>query len=261
MNKFIYLSLLFCLCFSCKPTKDLICLKDLQNQNLQEGIPVPSVDYKIKESDNLYIDIQTMNPEINMLFNPSKGTGYSSGTSQNYGDLTGQYLNGFIVDKNGEVTMPILGKVKVIDQTIEDAQALIQEKADKYIKDATIKLKLLNYKITIMGEVNNPGVYYNYNDYVTILDALSMANGQTDYSNIENALVMRQTEEGTKNFRLNLKSGVDLMNSPAYYIQPNDVIYIEPDNSKKRQINATTYSLIISTISTLVLTIHYFWQD
>ncbi len=261
MNKFFSLIMLCCICFSCKPTKDFICLTDLNNQEIQKGIPIPAMDYKIKENDNLYIDIQTMNPDINILFNPSKSTGFSGGTSQNYGDLTSQYLNGFVVNSEGVVTMPILGKVNVMEKTIPQAQALIQQQADKYIKDATIKLKLLNYKITVLGEVNRPGVYYNYNNYITILDALSMASGQTDYSNIEKALVMRETKEGTESFRINLKSGENLMSSPAYYLQPNDVIYIEPDHSKKWLLNTRNISLIISGMSTLVLTIHYFFQD
>ncbi len=261
MNKYFLLPVLLCICFSCKLKKDFVCLADLDDQDLQEGIPVPSIDYKIKKSDNLYVDIQTMNPEINTLFNPSKGSGYSSGTSQNYGSIVGQYLNGFIVNENGDIVMPILGKVNVLGKTISEAQFQIQERADKYIKDATVKLKLLNFKITVMGEVHQPGVYYNYNNYITILDAISMASGQTDYSNIEQALVMRQTDEGTKSYRLNLKSGEEIMNSPAYYLQPNDVIYVEPDKSKRRQINARTYSLVLSSISTLVLTIHYFFDD
>lgn len=260
MNKFLFFSIIVIignLYTSCKTKKDLTYLQDLSNQELQEGVPTPAKAYKIKENDNLYIDILSMNQEINALFNPSKGMGYNSGTQQNYGDISSQYLNGFQVDFKGDITMPILGTVKVLDKTIHEAQELIQTEVDKYIKDATIKVKLLNFKLTVMGEVKNPGVYYNYNNYITILDGISMASGQTDYSHIKNVLVLRQTENGIKSYRMDLTSSKDLLISKAFYLQPNDVIYIEPDKSKRLKINMPVFTLILSSISTAVLLLKY----
>ncbi len=258
MNKHFSLALLLLLIItSCSSRKKFTYINDLNNNELLQGLPPEAPTYKIKSNDNLYIDIQTLNPEINILFNPSKGSGYSSGTSQNYGELTGQYLNGFQVDMEGFVTMPILGKVNVLDKKISEAQTIIQERANKYIKDATIKVKLLNYKYTVLGEINQPGVYYNYNNYITIFDAISSASGETDYSDIRQALVIRQTEKGTKTFRINLTSGKDVLNSEAYYIQPNDVIYIEPGKNKPLKVNSTLYSLIFSSISSLILLLNY----
>jgi len=262
MNKFIFFILFVIIAnlhTSCKTGKDLTYLQDLGHLELQEGIPAPPQAYQIKENDNLYIDILSMNPEINALFNPSKGngSGYNSGTQQNYGDISSQYLNGFQVDFKGDITMPILGTVKVLGKTIHETQQLIQTEADKYIKDATIKVKLLNFKLTVLGEVKNPGIYYNYNNYITILDGISMASGETDYSHIKKVLVLRQTDKGIKSYRMNLTSSKDLLTSKAYYLQPNDVIYIEPDQSKRLRINMPVFTLIISSISTAVLLLNY----
>ncbi|WP_066627316.1 polysaccharide biosynthesis/export family protein [Labilibacter marinus] len=260
MQKTIYFLLMIVtvgLYTSCKSNKELTYLSDIENEELQEGIPAPASIYRLRENDNLYVDIQTMNPEINALFNPAKGTGFNSGTQQNYGDLSSQYLNGFQVNLQGEIEMPILGSVKVIGKTLEEAREMMQVEADKYIKDATIKLKLLNYKITIMGEVKRPGVYYNYNSFVTVLDGISMASGETDYSSIDEVLVLRQTEKGTKSYRIDMSSGKKFLQSEAYYLQPNDVVYVEPDNSKKLKINLPVYTLILSSVSTLILLLNY----
>ncbi len=260
MSKFIFyipiIIISICCISSCKTKKNLTYLRDLENQEEQVGIPAPTTIYKIKSSDNLYIDIQTMNPEINALFNPSKGSGYQSGTQQNFGDLSSQYLNGFMVDKGGYVKLPIIGKIKVENKTLSEAEELIQNKAYEYLKDATVKVKLLNFKITVLGEVNNPGVYFNYNEYFTILDGISMASGETDYSQISNVKVLRTTEHGSKSYILDLTKK-NFLTSEAYYLQPNDVIYVEPAGAKSRQINTPLYSLVLSSVSTIVLLLNF----
>ena len=103
-----------------------------------------------------------MNPEVSALFNPSKGAGFTGGTSQNYGDISGQFLNGFQIDMMGNVTLPIIGKINVINRTVAEAQNEIQRKADEYLNNATVKVKLLSFKVTVLGEVKNPGVRNNF---------------------------------------------------------------------------------------------------
>ncbi len=258
MNKLILFVFLTSIFFSCTSKKNLTYFNDIEKKDFQQGIPIPAPIHIIKPSDNLYINIQTLNPEINALFNPSTGNGVSNSTSQIFGEGVGQHINGFLVDDEGYVTLPIIGKVNVKNKTIEEAREAIQIQAQIYIKDATIKVKLLNFKFTVLGEVNSPGVYYNYNSYITILDAISMASGQTAYSNIKHLLVMRQTKDGTMNYyRINLASGMDLIQSQAYYLQPNDVVYLEPKKNKSLSINMAVYSLILSSVSTLILLVNF----
>ncbi|TKG95365.1 polysaccharide export protein [Puteibacter caeruleilacunae] len=241
---------------SCKTSKDMVYLNDIQDQEFQAGVPQPFAEYKVKVNDNLYIDVQSLSPEINALFNPAKNTNSTTGgTSQNYGQLSGQYLNGFQVDLGGNVALPVIGKVHVAGLTVNEAQAAIQAKADEYIKDGSVKVKLLSFKITVMGEVKKPGVYYNYNNYMTILEGISMAGGETDYSRIQKVLVVRPTEKGTKTYRLDL-SKKKFLTSEAFYLQPNDVVYVEPDKYKNVKLNSPMYTLFLSTISTIVLIIN-----
>jgi len=240
---------------SCKTSKDMVYLNNTNDQEVLEGIPGRISEYIIKTNDNLYVDIQSMSPEVNAMFNPSKGAGMQSGTQQNYGQLSGQYLNGFQVDLSGNVNLPIIGKVALAGQSLKQARETIQVKADEYIKDATVKVKLLSFKVTVLGEVKRPGVYYNYNNNMTVLDGVSMASGVTDYGRIQKVLVLRPTDKGSKTFRLDL-SNKKFLSSEAFFLQPNDVVYVEPDKYKNVKLNSPLYSLFLSTLSTLILVLN-----
>ena len=233
----------------------MVYLNNTQDQEVLKAMPTEVSEYIIKTNDNLYIDIQSMSPEVNALFNPSKGGSMQGGTQQNYGQLSGQYLNGFQVDLSGNVTLPIIGKVVLAGQSLNQAQESIQAKADEYIKDATVKVKLLSFKVTVLGEVKNPGVYYNYNNQMTVLDGISMASGVTDYGRIQKVLVLRPTEDGSKTYRLDL-SNKKFLSSDAFFLQPNDVVYVEPDKYKNVKLNSPIFSLFLSTISTLILALN-----
>ncbi|WP_421918648.1 polysaccharide biosynthesis/export family protein [Marinifilum sp.] len=254
MNKLFYLLLLVSGCFfsSCKTSKDLVYLNNTSDEELLEIMSANIAEYVIKTSDNLYVDIQSMSPEVNAMFNPTKGLNSTGGTSQNYGQPSSQYLNGFQVDLSGNVNLPIIGDVGVAGKTLKQARETIQERADEYLKDATVKVKLLSFKITVLGEVKRAGVYYNYNNNMTVLDGISMANGITDYGRIQKVLVMRSSEKGAKTYRLDL-TNKKFLNSEAFFLQPNDVVYVEPDKYKNVKLNSPMYSLFLSTLSTLIL--------
>jgi len=240
---------------SCRTNKDLVYLNNTKDQEVLEGIPGTVSEYIIKTNDNLYVDIQSMSPEVNAMFNPTKGMGTTGGTSQNYGQPASQYLNGFQVDLSGEVNLPIIGKVALAGQSLKQARVSIQAKADEYIKDATVKVKLLSFKVTVLGEVKKPGVYYNYNNQMTVLDGISMASGVTDYGRIQKVLVLRPTDSGSKTYRLDL-SNKKFLSSDAFFLQPNDVVYVEPDKYKNVKLNSPTFSLFLSAISTLILALN-----
>lgn len=249
---FLFLILISLINFSCKTSKNLVYLNNTQDDELLVDMPESTDEYKIKVNDNLFVDIKSLSPEVNAIFNPAQGVGTQGGTQQNYGQVSGQYLNGFLVDLRGNINLPIIGFVNVLDKTLEEARIEIQSKADEYIKEATVKVKLLSFKITVMGEVKNPGVYYNYTNSLTVLEGISMANGVTDYARIKKVLVLRPTPKGSKTHRLDL-TDKSFLNSKAFFLQPNDVVYVEPDKYKNVKLNSPMYSLFLSTISTLIL--------
>ncbi|RUT77888.1 polysaccharide biosynthesis/export family protein [Ancylomarina longa] len=237
---------------SCRSKQDLVYLQDVSAEVLAPEYTVEIPTYRIKTNDNLFVSIKSLNPEVNQLYNPAQTISGQQGSQQLYSNLSDQYLNGYLVDTKGNISLPILGEIGVAGLSQSDAETKVQERANEYLKDATVKVKLLNFKVSVMGEVTTPGVYYNYNSSLTVLEAISMANGITNYAKINRVLVMRSTDNQSKMFRIDL-SNKSFLKSDAFFLQPNDVVYIEPARIKSTDMNSAVYSILLSTISTAVL--------
>ena len=255
MNK--YLSLLFILSlsamYSCRSSKELIYLKDAAaNQGLIKGLPSQSTEHILKVGDILYVSIKSMNVEVNALFNPeSNMEGPSSMGYQKFATPSGAYLYGFEIDPNGVIKLPMLGNLKVVGVPVSQVESIVQKKADEFINDAIVKVKLLNFSITVLGEVRNPGVYYNYKNYITVLEALAMASGNTDFASIKKVMVIRPGAEGNQTYMLDLSSK-NIFLSEAFYLRSNDYVIVQPDKYKNFQLNSQAYSLIFSSLSMLL---------
>lgn len=247
---------LLTLFFSCKTQKDLLYLQDIKDQEIQ-NVPGPSPEYRIKPDDNLYVNIQTINPTVNQLFNPLQGASGSGGTQQTFGNPVNQFINGYVVDPSGTITLPVIGLVTVAGKTAIQAQSFIQEKANIYLKDASVQVKVLSFKVTVMGEIKNPGVFYNYSSSLSVIEAIGMAGGVTDNAEISQLLVVRRTPTGSKSFRIDLTKK-KLLSSEAYYLQPNDMIYVNADRMKNIRLTTPTYSFVLTAITTLVVMLQYF---
>lgn len=234
----------------CRFKKDLTYLADMKNDSLLVNLPGLAPDYFLKPNDNLYVNIQSTNEEITKLFNVNITT--QGGGSQAITDPSGQFIYGNLIDQTGNITLPVLGKIKVAGLTQSEAQAFVQLKANEYLKEASVKLKLLNFKVTMLGEVKTPGTYYYFENRLDVLDAVARAGGFTDMAMINSVLVVRKTSTGTKSYRLNFKTK-DLMAQPGYYLQPNDVVYAEPSRMKSLQLNFTTISMVLSSITFLMV--------
>lgn len=243
------LSLTFLFLFSCRSSQDLIYLKDAANNEIIKGL---TNDYIIKPGDILYISIKSMNPEVNVLFNPEANMEANAGYGyQKFTTPSGAYLYGFEVDTNGDVVLPMLGNLKVSEIPISQVETLVQKKADEFLNDAIVKVKLLNFKVIVTGEVRNPGAYYNYNNSITVIEAMALANGNTDFASIKKVMVVRPFPGGNKSFMLDLSSKNAYL-SEAFYLQPNDYVIVQPDKYKNFQLNSQAYSLIFSSLSILL---------
>jgi polysaccharide export outer membrane protein len=241
-----------CSIFSCRSHKDLTMLRDV---SLQETIKYPEEPppHKIEERDNLYISVVSSNKEMNDLYNPAfAGTSKTSNSSIIYNEIAGQYIYGYNIDSNGDISLPLIGKLNVKGLTLQECEAAIYNKAKEYLKELSVKVRLLNFKITVMGEVNKPGVYYNYNYNFTVMDAISMANGITNQAKIEDVMILRPGETGSQTFHLDLSSK-EMLASKAYFLQPNDIVILKPARYKNVQLRAPAYTLAISTIATVIL--------
>jgi len=256
MNKsyFLYLALI-AIVFqtSCRSVKDITMFQESKDDLTYHMIPEIS-EHVIKPSDNLYINITTLDPEVNQQFNPGTtgGNGSTSGTSNMFGTPIAKYINGYILSDSGTVNLPIIGEVMLAGLNLEDAEARVKIKANEYLKDPTIQVKFLNYKINIIGEVNAPGIYYNYEGSISIFDAIGMARGIANYADLENVTIKRYSGDMIYAHKINLTDN-SIYSTKFYYLQPNDVVYIPPSKLKRRRENATTYSQLLSTVSVILL--------
>jgi polysaccharide export outer membrane protein len=242
---------------SCRSPKEFTYFQDVNTDQHIAGVSNTVKEYNIKQYDNLYVSIKTLNPEVNLLFESNSSDGYSGGTSQMYGSLVSQYINGYQVDSLGTITLPILGSVEVAGLTLKQTQEKIYKKSLEFIKDPTIRVKLLSFKVNLSGEVRVPGVYYSYNEKLNIFEAIAMANGVTDNAKLEKVVVIRPTTKGSDSYSLDLTSK-SVLSSEAYYLQPNDMVYIQPSKNKRMELNSTSYSLFLSTVTTILIIVNLF---
>lgn len=254
---FLYTSLVFILIqTSCTTSKDIRMFQESGEESTQFYIAPSPPEIKIKPFDNLYITIKTLDPEVNSIFNPTStgaGQGYTSGTSQNFGDPASQYINGYRVSIDSTVTLPILGKINFVGLNLEQAQEHLKTRAEEFLKDPTVQVKFLNYKVNIAGEIKTPGLYFNYEGNLNILDAIGRANGITDFADLKNVVVKRQDGNRFYSHKVNLTDN-SIYTSEVFYLQPNDLVYVPPGNLKRRTFNSDTYGRFLGTISILLLT-------
>ena len=239
-------------CTSCTTAKKLTIMQDLSPNQTIPG-PKPAPVYHIRSKDNLYIGISTPDQDLTKMTDP---TSNGASVAMAYEGPASKAVNGNIVDIDGNITLPLLGKIPVAGLTVNEAEDSIRGITKQYLKDATVKVRLLNYKVTVLGEVKMPGVYFNYNSYITVLDAISLAQGTTDYAKLADVLVLRPTAGGTRTFSLNLNSK-SAIQSPAWYLQPDDVLVLQPGKNKGFQQKLPLVGIVVGSLSDLLLLLNY----
>jgi polysaccharide biosynthesis/export protein len=243
--------------YSCTSQKKLAYLNNLPVAGGEESFIMNIPDYKIQPRDILYITAKAMKPDGSI--SDFLGSSINAGVNLLQGE-SGGALFGYDVNPEGNIVLPAVGSVKVSGFTLEETKKIIQVSAEKVFKNVTIECKLLSFKFTVIGEVRSPGTYINYNNYLTVLEAIGRAGGVGDYGNRSKVLVIRPVDKGTKTFRLNLQDK-KILTSEAYFLLPNDVIIVEPLSQKIFNMNLPTISFIITTtltaVSTTLLLINY----
>jgi polysaccharide export outer membrane protein len=233
----------------CTSQKKLAYLNNLPQPNGEEIFIMEAPDYKIQNRDVLYITLKAMNPD-GQIMDYLSGSGASGGVTYMQGDAGG-YLYGYDVKPDGTVNLPVVGLIRVEGTTLEEARKILQEEYNKHYKNAILECKLLSFKFTVIGEVKSPGAYVNFNNYLTVFEAIGRAGGVSDFGNRDRVLVIRPVDKGTKTFRLNLQDK-KILSSEAYFLLPNDVVVVEPMKQKIFNMNLPTISFVISTFTATV---------
>ena len=190
----------------------------------------------IQPKDMISIIVSSRNPELAAMFNLPLAT-YQAGSEIVGNSSTGQKLLGYVVDNEGFIDFPVLGKMQVSGMT----------RWELAISDAVVTVEFMNFKVSVIGEVNSPGTFTIEGDKVTVLQALSLAGDLTIFGKRENVTVIRELDGRRTFYNIDLCS-VDMFKSPAYNLQQNDIVYVEPSEIKARQSTVDDKSLRMTTI-------------
>ncbi|PPK87959.1 polysaccharide export outer membrane protein [Neolewinella xylanilytica] len=214
----------------CVSHEELINFKPLDPVSLSPQQITNNTSLTVQPEDLLRITISSLNPEAAEPFNQSQEDSQQRNQSGSggVGSLQLELTTGYFVDDAGYIDFPVLGSLDVGGLTLSEIKELIAGRlADGYLKDPVVNVRFLNFKVTILGEVMAPGLLRLSNKRVTLLEALGMAGDLTNYANRTNVLIMRE-DNGERTFaRLNLQNE-DIFSSPYFYLEQNDVIYVEP---------------------------------
>ncbi|MBM3434862.1 MAG: hypothetical protein FJY07_01445 [Bacteroidetes bacterium] len=227
---------------SCVPIKKQIYLQ-AEGDSIKAQFAHPKYsDYKLQPGNNLYIQVFSIDEKTYGFFN----MGFGSSGNMYYDAAV--YLNSYYVDKDGFVDLPFIGKVYVKDLTVEEAKKMVQEEIDKYLNKTTVIVRLVNYTVTIVGEVNHPGQFKIYQDKINIFEILGLAGDLTTFAKRDDVILVRKSENQTKVYHLDLLNE-KLIESELYYILPDDIIYVKPVTGKNYAFSTFPYTLVISSIS------------
>lgn len=233
-NKIFWVSLFgLLLLTSCASRKNIVYLQDMQiGEKYRYDTRYEAV---IRRDDRLSITVSNKNPELAIPFNIYGGT-FKVGEN---GDITADAATkvnekGYRVDVDGDIDFPILGILHVEGLTVSELRDLIKEKIEKgnYMKDPLVSIEFLNFKYTVLGAVGHNGTFSADGDRVTLLEAIANAGDLTDKARTDRVAVIREVDGARQMFMHDLRSK-DIFDSPCFYLQQNDVVYVEPKYRKK----------------------------
>ena len=230
---------------SCASTKDIAYF---QNKMVNQPEKIDKhAGIVIQPKDMLSIVVSSRNPELVAMFNLpvisyQAGGEVSLNTAQ-------QRLMGYVVDEEGFIDFPVLGKLNIVGKTRWEVAELVKNKLiqEGYLSDAVVTVEFLNFKISVIGEVSSPGTFSIDGDKVTVLQAISLARDLTIFGRRDNVSVIREQDGKRTIYEINL-TDVDLFKSPAYYLQQNDIVYVQPNDIKARQSTTDDKTLRIASI-------------
>jgi polysaccharide biosynthesis/export protein len=229
---------------SCTPMKKITYLN--KNQNSEWDVsPIPP-KHHLEIGDILMVKVISRNEESNNLFNIESNTNSGNPTLT----AANLYLNGFTINQEGNIDIPNVGEIFVLNQTLEEAEQTIIKKAENYLINPFVVVKLANFQFTILGEVNNSGSFPVYKEGLTIYDAIAMAGGINDYGNLTKIKIIRSKNNKKQIHKIDLTSS-DILTSDFFYLRNNDLIYVQP--LKFKGFKKSQSQLLLSALTTFAV--------
>ncbi|MBS1581995.1 MAG: polysaccharide export protein [Bacteroidetes bacterium] len=227
---------------SCVGRRNINYLQDGSLSNTSKLFTNRKFEYRIQVNDVLSIRVLGLDDATTRFFNVE-----NANTGLGLNDAT-LYVNGFSVDKTGNVQLPTVGKIKLQGLTVGEAQDLVQRKINEYFTNATVILKLVSFRVSVLGEVERPGSYFVYNNQITLLEALAQAGGPKEFGDKRHVTLMRQSDQGTQALYLDL-SKTDVLTSEYYYLLPNDVVYVPTLKARPGRLNLELMAILFAAVS------------
>lgn len=243
-NILAYFTLVFLLS-SCVSQSKLEYLKtNKKNPDNNENI----LEHLIKPNDELFIQISSLD---------DSGTNLFSSSNSQITNISpyGASLISYVVDKEGNLELPLIGKITVKDKTIAQVSAMIKDSLNNILNQPNVTVKLLNRYVTILGEVRNPGHYLYSQDNLSVFNALGLAGDITEYGNRKKIVLLRNENGANKRYDLDLTNS-NFLASKLYTMQPNDIIYVKPMHNKFWSMHQFPLTILLSSISTTILIIN-----
>lgn len=252
---FLILSLFFLL-FSCQSRQDLNYMKNIEETAMQAS--AKNQNNTIQAGDQLMIVISAKDMDVVKPFNqnyssselvqpnqPGGNTGFMS--TQTSGPI-------YVVDDHGDIDFPVLGKINTIGKTPTDMKDVLREKLSYYVINPSVNLRITNFKITVLGEVNRQGDYVIPNGNATLLNALGLAGDLTIYGKRDNVLVVRNENGTITKQRIDL-TDANFINSPYYHLKQGDVIYVSSNETRQKASRLDPNAGIYISVASIVVTI------
>ena len=249
-TKIYLLILLSVLVTSCIPSRDLIYLQDKKDSKKEVVTPSNQKPYRLQTNDILIITIKAIDPKLVEIFNTSVVQGTASGNEQS------NYFIGYTVDNHGNIRMPILEEINVLGFTTDEVRVKIEKMLhEQYFKSEAgifVVVKLAGFRYTINGEVGNTGTKTLYQDKVNIMEAIANSGDIQITGDRKDVKVIRTYPQGSETFSIDLTDG-NAVNSPCFYLQPNDYIYVKPLKQKTWGTGKTGIESLTTIITLLSL--------
>lgn len=232
---------------SCSTPKNVTYFQEFKN--LEEITTNKSTEIKYKPNDIISITVSATDPETVSPFN-SAGIALNSSETQSSKASTTSATN-YLVSSNGTISFPIIGDIKVVNQTSNQVKENIETKLKKYIDNPIVSVKLENFKVTVLGEVRQPGPIFIDNEQLNIIEAIGLAGDLNIQGKRQNITLIRKVDNKEVAYKIDLTSK-EVFSSPVYYLAQNDIIYVEPNSSRKRASLDNNWQKILSAASSVV---------
>lgn len=249
MKKIINLSLLLLVSlfiFSCA-SKDKIIYYENAEKNISNS--VQKVNTRIQPDDLLMIIVSALDPDLAIPFNL---TSTSTVMRENQAGVGQQSQQLYLVDGNGKIEFPVIGQINVLNRTKDEVIEELKSKISVYINNPIINVRIMNFKVTVQGEVNKPGVHTITSERLTVTEALSLSGDLTIYGNRNNILIIREENGKRISQRIDLTK-TDFISSPFYYLKQNDIVYVEPNKTRVNASAVGPNASIFISIASLVI--------